>query len=42
MKKITIIFIFKSLILKLHPNNFIQNIPFYFSLIENLKKLRIN
>ncbi len=31
----------KSLILKLHPNNFIQNIPFYFSLIENLKKLRI-
>ena len=31
----------KSLILKLHPDNFIQNIPFYFSLIENLKQLRI-
>ena len=31
----------KSLKLRIHPKNFIQDITFYLSLIENLKKLRI-
>ena len=31
----------KSLILKLHPNNFNQNINLLFQLIENLKHLKI-
>lgn len=31
----------KSLILRLHPHNFNQNIYFFIQLIQNLKKLRI-
>ena len=31
----------KSLILRLHPNNYSENISFFLSLIQNLKKLKI-
>ena len=31
----------KSLILRLHPYNFNQNIYFFIQLIQNLKKLRV-